>query len=79
MVYRIFVERKPEYAGEARALLNEARDFLAIPGIEGVRIINRYDIEGISREIFEKCIPTVFSEPQVDVTYFELLCMVGYN
>ena len=72
MVYRIFVERKPEYAGEARALLNEARDFLAIPGIEGVRIINRYDIEGISREIFEKCIPTVFSEPQVDVTYFEL-------
>ena len=46
MVNRIFVERKPAYANEARALCAEIRDFLGIAEIENVRIINRYDIEG---------------------------------
>ena len=66
MVNRIFVERKPAYANEARALCAEIRDFLGIAEIENVRIINRYDIEGVPADVLEKCIATVFSEPQVD-------------
>ena len=66
MVNRIFVERKPAYANEARALCAEIRDFLGIAGIRSVRIINRYDVEGVSPDVLEKCVATVFSEPQVD-------------
>ena len=66
MVNRIFVERKPAYANEARALCAEIRDFLGIAEIENVRIINRYDIEGVPADVLEKCTATVFAEPQVD-------------
>ena len=64
MVNRIFVERKPAYANEARALCAEIRDFLGIAEIENVRIINRYDIEGVPADVLEKCTATVFSEPR---------------
>ena len=66
MVLRVFVEKRSEFAGEAHALCTELRDTLGISSLSDVRIINRYDTEGISQELFEKCIPTVFSEPQVD-------------
>ncbi|MCF0143521.1 MAG: phosphoribosylformylglycinamidine synthase, partial [Firmicutes bacterium] len=69
MVYRVFVEKKENVANEAKALLSEIRTFLGIEGVEAVRIFNRYDVEGIEEELFEKCINTVFSEPQVDEVY----------
>ena len=72
MVYRIYVEKKKEFAREAAGLLSEAAAFLGVSGITGVRVINRYDCEGISGELFEKCVSTVFSEPQVDTVYREL-------
>ena len=72
MVYRVFVEKKPELAAEARALLSDARTLLGIVGLERVRIINRYDAENISPELFEYAIGTVFSEPQLDRTSKEL-------
>jgi len=67
MVYRIFVEKKPGLDNEARALLNDARSLLGIRSLEKVRLLNRYDAEGISRELFDYAVKTVFSEPQLDL------------
>ena len=77
MVYRIFVEKKETVASEAKALMSEIRTFLGIEALEGLRIINRYDVEGISEELFEQCVDTVFSEPQVDVAFRELDAKAG--
>ncbi|MBR5260799.1 MAG: phosphoribosylformylglycinamidine synthase, partial [Oscillospiraceae bacterium] len=66
MVYRVFVEKKPGLAPEAAGLLADCRAFLAIEGIENVRILNRYDVEGIDAELFSYARTTVFSEPQLD-------------
>ena len=67
MVYRIYVEKKPELANEAKTLLNEARNLLGVEGLENVRIINRYDAENITEELFDYAVKTVFSEPQLDM------------
>ena len=72
MVSRIYVEKKPGFDVEAQQLKGELTEILGIKGIEALRIINRYDVEGIDKELFRSCVPTVFSEPQVDVTYDEL-------
>ena len=69
MVYRIYVEKKPGFDGEAQGLLAELTDLLGISSLKGLRLLNRYDVEGIDRDLFEKAIPTVFSEPPVDLTY----------
>ncbi len=66
MVYRIYVEKKPEFAQEAEALCRELRSFLGIAGLRRVRILNRYDAEKIGHEQFDTAVSTVFSEPQVD-------------
>ena len=66
MVYRVFVEKKPELANEAKALLNDARTLLGIKSLTGVRLINRYDAENITPELFDYAKKTVFSEPQLD-------------
>ncbi len=67
MVYRVFVEKKKELANEAKALLNDARSLLGINALTDVRIINRYDAENISEELFDYACKTVFSEPQLDI------------
>ncbi len=67
MVYRVFVEKKPELAYEAKSLLNDARSLLGISELENVRIINRYDAENIAEELFNYAKGTVFSEPQLDM------------
>ncbi len=72
MVSRVYVEKKPGFDVEARELSHELRHTLEIKGLKNVRIINRYDVEGISKELFERCVPTVFSEPQSDDAFFEL-------
>ena len=68
MVYRIYVEKKPELANEAAALKSDARTLLGISGLEDVRVINRYDAENIDPELFEDCRYKVFAEPQLDNT-----------
>ena len=65
-VRRVYVEKKPEFAVEAQAMLREIRDILMIPSVTGVRILNRYDVEGVDDALFEKCLPIVFFEPQLD-------------
>ena len=67
MVYRIFVEKKAGLDNEARTLLSDARTLLGIRGLEKVRLLNRYDAENISRELFDYAVKTVFSEPQLDI------------
>ncbi len=68
-VYRIYVEKKPEFAVEADSLLGGIKSALGLDNLKGLRVVNRYDAEGLPREDFELAIPVVFSEPAVDVTY----------
>ena len=72
MVYRIFSEKKKELANEAAALLSDIKGLLQIGSVTGLRIINRYDAENITKELFDYAVKTVFSEPQLDNTYDEL-------
>ena len=67
-VYRVYVEKKPEHAVEAKGLLADIRSFLGIPAVERVRIFNCYDVEDISGELFASCRYSVFAEPQLDDT-----------
>ena len=76
MVSRVFVEKKPGFDVEAQQLMAELRN--AVGESQGLssqatlRIINMYDVEGVDAALFEQCIPTVFSEPQVDVASAQL-------
>ncbi len=67
MVYRVYVEKKKELANEAKALLSDARSLLGITSLTDVRILNRYDAENITEELFSYAKGTVFSEPQLDI------------
>ncbi len=66
MVYRIYVEKKEALAHEAKSLLGELRNLPGLAGLEGLRVVNRYDVENIDAALFEAAKRTVFSEPQVD-------------
>ena len=79
MVYRLYVEKKPELANEAAALKSDARTLLGIKGLEDVRIINRYDADNIDRELFESCRYKVFAEPQLDNTADKLSALISDN
>ena len=69
MVYRVYVEKKDGVDIEARRLFEEARELLGMRNLTGLRLFNRYDVEGISRELFEKSVKNVFSEPAIDICY----------
>ena len=71
MVYRVFVEKKPGLAPEAAGLLSDSRSFLGLTALENVRILNRYDVEGIEEGLFSYAVNTVFSEPQLDIVCAE--------
>ena len=72
MVYRIFVEKKAELANEAAALLSELRNVVGITALESVRMFNRYDVENIDADLFQKSVGTIFSEPQLDIVAEEI-------
>ncbi len=72
MVFRVYVEKKPGLDQEARSLLGDARTFLGIQGLERVRLLNRYDLENLSEELFSLATRQVLSEPQLDRTFSEL-------
>ena len=77
MVYRIYAEKKEGFRKAAATLRNEARTLLGVSRLEEVRIIDRYDVEGIDEDLFDKCRWTVFAEPQVDVTSGTLPGLIG--
>ncbi|WP_455581634.1 phosphoribosylformylglycinamidine synthase [Dysosmobacter sp.] len=66
MVRRVYVEKKPALRQEAAGLLEELRTFLGITRLTGLRLLNRYDVEGLDEATFQRAVQTVFSEPQVD-------------
>ena len=70
-VRRIYVEKKEAFAGKARGLHSEIKNYLGINEVTGVRVMIRYDVENISDEIFEAACNCVFSEPPVDILYKE--------
>ena len=72
MVYRIYVEKRRELAHEANALHSELKNLLGISALTSVRILNRYDVENITPELFGEAVRSVFSEPQLDITTPEL-------
>ena len=69
MVRRIYVEKRQGYAVAAEGLLEELREILGIRALSGLRLLNRYDVEGVEDALFARCLPIVFSEPQLDVTF----------
>ena len=77
MVYRVYVEKKAELAHEANGLLAELRGHVGITALESVRLINRYDVENIDADLFEKATRTIFSEPQLDNVTDVLTCADG--
>ena len=72
MVFRIFVEKKHGFDHEAQSLTSDVRELLGIGSVENIRIINRYDAEGIEKELFDRAVKTVFSEPQMDSATAEI-------
>ena len=64
MVYRVYVEKKSEFANEARTLLSDLKSFMQLKNLSNVRILNRYDVDYAKK--------TVFSEPQTDILSDEL-------
>ena len=72
MVYRIYVAKKAAFSLEADALKSEIKNLLGIDGVKELKVINRYDVEDIDKELFDKCINSVFSEPQIDDTFATL-------
>lgn len=70
-VKRIYVEKKEPYAVKAKELKEEIESYLGIQKITKVRVLNRYDIENLSEETYQKACATVFSEPPVDDLYEE--------
>ena len=70
-VFRIYVEKKPEFAVEAQSVLSDIKTALRID-IENVRVLNRYDADKLSEEDFEAAVNTVFSEPAVDTVCREM-------
>ncbi len=69
MVYRIFVEKRQGLANEAEELLGEVRNLLGLRAVENIRVFNRYDVENLDKTLFDYAVKTVFSEPQLDLTY----------
>ncbi|MEZ4358387.1 MAG: phosphoribosylformylglycinamidine synthase [Eubacteriales bacterium] len=70
-VKRIYVEKREGFDIEADAFFADLKENLGISGLKKVRILNRYDIEGLEEEDFERTLNTVFSEPAVDAVYKE--------
>ena len=70
-VRRVYVEKKPAYAVQAKELKHEISSYLGIKTASNVRVLIRYDVENISDEVFEKACRTVFAEPPVDDLYLE--------
>ena len=71
MVTRVFVEKKQGFNIEAQQMLSDLKGNLGIQGLEEVRILNRYDVSGLSQEQFTAAARTILSEPTMDAVYGE--------
>jgi phosphoribosylformylglycinamidine synthase len=72
MVERIYVEKQLLFAQEAKAALADIRNVLGLFCVTNLRVLNRYDVEGVSASVFAACRLSVFAEPQTDQVYDEI-------
>ena len=72
MVYRVYVEKRPGLTAEADALLGDIRTLLRIESVKELHLLNRYDVENITPELFDYSVKTILSEPQLDIVTEEL-------
>ena len=70
-VFRCFVEKKSGYDVEAEGLFHELRHTLRLTGLTGVRVLRRYDVEGVDEAVYAAARTTILSEPQVDKLWDE--------
>ena len=73
MVRRIYVEKKTGFDVEAKALFDDVKENLHLDALKGVRILNRYDVDGIDDDTYESAKYTVFAEAAIDTIYEENL------
>lgn len=70
-VYRVYVEKREDYAVEANEIRHNLRHQLGMMQVESVAVVNRYDLQGINEDVLKQGIPTILSEPMVDDVYLE--------
>ena len=70
-VYRIYVEKRKDYAVEADEILSNLKTQLKMDALEALSVVNRYDVQGVSEDVLNQGIPTILSEPMVDDIYKE--------
>ncbi|MDR0303890.1 MAG: phosphoribosylformylglycinamidine synthase [Chitinispirillales bacterium] len=75
MVTRLLVEKKQEFAVKSTALFEEIKNYIKINTLKGIRIITRYDIEGLKKDDIDNAKSTVFYEPPTDIIYEEVYPM----
>lgn len=78
-IYRLFVEKNTNYNVEGEKLLRDIKVNLGITRLDSLRLVNRYDIMGISEKQYYESRNTIFSEPTVDQVYDEELDVQGYD
>ena len=72
VVYRVYVEKRAGLDGLAAARLAELRQLPQVRHLQGLRLLNRYDVQGVDEELFRQCVNSVLSEPPVDKVCFDL-------
>ncbi|MGI5891961.1 MAG: phosphoribosylformylglycinamidine synthase [Bacillota bacterium] len=70
-IHRILVEKKSDYAIEAKQIFNDLKITLSLPNLDSIRIINRYDVSGADDQILKEALFTIFAEPALDNLYHE--------
>lgn len=78
-VSRVFVEKKPGFDVEAQHIQEDLVNNLGLKGLTALRLINRYDISGLSAEEFARARDTIFSEPNQDLVYNETCPLQGWQ
>ena len=70
-VYRVYVEKREGFNVEALEILNNLKTQLKIETLKSLKVVNRYDVQGVSKEVLEKGIEIILSEPMVDEVILE--------
>ena len=78
-VKRVLVEKRAGFDLEAQSLKKDLIESLHIDTIENIRVLNRYDVEDLSEDVFENAAKTIFSEANLDVVYYNELENINEN
>ena len=72
MLFRVYTEKKRGFDQAADRLAEQLRTLPGVQGLTGLRMLNRYDLEGLDEALFKRCLPTVFAQPQTDLVSTQL-------